>query len=83
MRAPRLRRSALSAGPRWSTKGFERRNAERRACRALGQARSSQRWVSRKVEADRELLERMRELAVANPAYGYRFMWALLKPVPR
>jgi len=45
----------------------------------LGQARSSQRWVSRKAEADGELLERMRELAVANPSYGYRFIWALLK----
>lgn len=52
--------------------------SERRACRTLGQARSSQRWVSRKAEADRELLERMSELAVANPAYGYRFIWALL-----
>ena len=42
--------------------------SERRACKALGQARSSQRWVSRKAERDCELLARMRELAVANPA---------------
>lgn len=53
--------------------------SERRACKALGQARSTQRWVSRRAESDRELLERMRELAAENPAYGYRFIWALLR----
>jgi putative transposase len=53
--------------------------SERRACNALGQARSTQRWVSRRAEGDRELLERMRELAAENPAYGYRFIWALLR----
>jgi transposase InsO family protein len=53
--------------------------SERRACSALGQARSTQRWVSRRVEADRELVERMRALAAANPTYGYRFIWALLR----
>lgn len=35
--------------------------------------------MSRKAEGDRELLERMRDLAAENPAYGYRFIWALLK----
>lgn len=45
----------------------------------MEQARSTQRWVSRKAESDRELLERMRELAAENPAYGYRFIWALLR----
>jgi len=53
--------------------------SERRACRALRQARSTQRWVSRRAEGDRELVERMRELAAANPTYGYRFVWALLE----
>jgi putative transposase len=53
--------------------------SERRACRALGQARSTQRWVSRRAESDQELLERMREMAAENPAYGYRFIWALLR----
>jgi putative transposase len=53
--------------------------SERRACRVLGQARSSQRLVSRKAERDRELLERMRQLAAENPTYGYRFIWAMLK----
>jgi putative transposase len=53
--------------------------SERRACKALGQARSSQRWVSRRAEGDRPLVERMRELAQENPSYGYRFIWALLR----
>ena len=53
--------------------------SERRACKVLGQVRSSQRLVSRKAERDRELLKRMRELAVENPTYGYRFIWALLR----
>ena len=53
--------------------------SERRACKALGQARSSQRLVSRKTERDRELLERMRQLAQENPEYGYRMIWATLR----
>lgn len=53
--------------------------SERRACKALEQARSTQRWVSRRAERDGELVERMRELAEENPTYGYRFIWALLR----
>ena len=45
----------------------------------MGQARATQRWVSRRAEGDHALLERMRELAAENPAYGYRFIWALLR----
>jgi len=45
----------------------------------LGQARSTQRWVSRRAEGDRELLVRMRDLATQNPAYGYRLIWKLLR----
>lgn len=45
----------------------------------MGQTRATQRWVSRKAEGDQALLERMRELAAENPAYGYRFIWALLR----
>lgn len=52
--------------------------SERRACRALGQARSTQRWVSRRAESDRELVERMRALSAENPDYGYRFIWSEL-----
>jgi transposase InsO family protein len=53
--------------------------SERRACKVLGQARASQRWVSRRAAGDRVLLGRMRELAAENPAYGYRMIWALLR----
>lgn len=53
--------------------------SERRACEVLGQARSSQRWNSRKAEADGELLAKMRALAEKEPTYGYRFIWALLR----
>jgi putative transposase len=51
--------------------------SERRACSALEQARSSQRWVGTRAERDRELGERIQRLAGENPAYGYRFIWAL------
>jgi hypothetical protein len=53
--------------------------SERRACKVLGQARSSQRLVSRRAERDRELLERMRQIAQENPEYGYRLTWATLR----
>ena len=35
--------------------------------------------MSRKAERDRELLERMRQLAHENPEYGYRMIWATLR----
>lgn len=53
--------------------------SERRACKALEQARSSQRWVGSRADRDRALCERIRRLAQENPAYGYRFIWALLR----
>ena len=53
--------------------------SERRACRALGQARSTQRWVSRRAEGDRELLERMRALSAEHPTCGYRLIWVQLR----
>lgn len=53
--------------------------SERRACKALKQARSTQRWVSRRAERDQELVDRMRKLSTQNPTYGYRFIWALLR----
>ena len=53
--------------------------SERRACKALGQARSSQRLVSRRVERDQELIGHMRKLAEENPEYGYRMIWAALR----
>jgi putative transposase len=54
------------------------RVSERRACRVVGQPRSSQRYVSMKVGKDAALVERMVALSIENPRYGYRRVWALL-----
>ncbi len=53
--------------------------SERRACRVIGQPRSSQRYAGRKAERDHRLVERMIEFARENPRYGYRRVWALLR----
>ncbi|CBE69069.1 transposase [Candidatus Methylomirabilis oxygeniifera] len=53
--------------------------AERRACRVLGQPRSSQRFVGRKRERDQALSERLVMLSRRHPRYGYRRVWALLQ----
>ncbi len=53
--------------------------SERRACRVVGQPRSSQRYVSTKATKDAALAERMVALSRENPRYGYRRMWALLR----
>src|SRR5215213_551425 len=53
--------------------------SERRACRVIAQPRSSQRYEGRKADRDRPLLERMIELSRANPRYGYRRVWAMLR----
>ena len=51
--------------------------SERRACRALGVPRSSQRYVGAEREREEELLLRIRALARENPRYGYRRIKAL------
>ena len=53
--------------------------SERRACEAVGQPRSSQRYVGEKARNDRALVERMVGLSRQNPRYGYRRVWALLR----
>jgi putative transposase len=53
--------------------------SERRACRALGVPRSSQRYVGTEREREEELLLRIRALARENPRYGYRRIRALLQ----
>lgn len=53
--------------------------SERRACKVIGQARSTQRYVGEKVNRDRVLAERMMVLCRENPRYGYRRVWALLR----
>src|SRR5206468_1831575 len=53
--------------------------SERRACRVLGQPRSSQRYVGCKASRDGVLVGRMITLSRENPRYGYRRIWALLR----
>ena len=53
--------------------------SERRACRALGVPRSSQRYVEGERGREEELLLRIRALARENPRYGYRRIRALLQ----
>ena len=53
--------------------------SERRACRAIGQSRSTQRRAAPVPGAEEEHLRaRLRELARAHPRYGYRRMTAIL-----
>jgi transposase InsO family protein len=53
--------------------------SERRICRVIGQARSTQRYVPEVPEADRRLIAAMRRLAVERPRYGYRRITVLLR----
>jgi putative transposase len=53
--------------------------SERRACKAIGQARSTQRYAGETLDRDRGLVKRMVELSRENPRYGYRRVWALLR----
>jgi putative transposase len=53
--------------------------SERRACRALGLHRSGVRYEASADADDAALVRRVRELAQANPRYGYRRVTALLR----
>ncbi len=53
--------------------------SERRACRLIGLARSSKRYVSRRAASDQALQERLSELARKRPRFGYRRLHALLR----
>ena len=53
--------------------------SERRACRAVDQARSSQRYRPAERSGERELVGKMLELVRRHPRYGYRRVWALLQ----
>jgi putative transposase len=53
--------------------------SERRACQAIGQPRSTQRYVGQRAGIDSALCCRMSELSRENPRYGYRRVWALLR----
>lgn len=53
--------------------------SERRACRALGQPRSTQQYEPLRTEKDKVLVKRLHELAQKHPRYGYRRITAKLK----
>lgn len=53
--------------------------SERRACKAIGQPRSTQRYEPREHGLDQLLIKRMHELVRRHPRYGYRRIWALLR----
>lgn len=53
--------------------------SQRRACRVLGQPRSTQRQTPKVKEEEGRLVARMLELVRRHPRYGYRRIWALLR----
>lgn len=53
--------------------------SERRACRVVGQHRSTHRYRAVQPELEQRLVKRMNELATRHPRYGYRRIWALLR----
>jgi putative transposase len=53
--------------------------SERRACQALGQPRSTQRYASNSLELDKPLVAAMLKLAWRHPRYGYRRITVLLR----
>ena len=53
--------------------------SERRACRVVGQHRSSQRYAKLVPEYELRLVAAMNELAAAHPRWGYRRVWSLLR----
>jgi transposase InsO family protein len=55
------------------------RVSERRACRLVGQHRSTERYVAVAGDFELALVSRMNELAAKHPRYGYRMVWALLR----
>ena len=59
--------------------GFHPRVSQRRACRVLGQARSTQRKKPKISLAEEVLVDRMTELACSYGRYGYRRITALLR----
>lgn len=53
--------------------------SERRACKAIDQPRSSQRYKGKPRDDEGALVKRMFELARQHPRYGYRRIAALLR----
>ena len=57
----------------------KRKVSQRRACNLVGQHRSTQRYQRKAPDFEVRLVKRIDELAAANPRYGYRRIWALLR----
>jgi len=53
--------------------------SERRACKLVGQYRSTQRYVPVPGDLETRLTARMNELAAEYPRWGYRRIWQLLR----
>lgn len=53
--------------------------SERRVCKAVGQARSTQRYRATRAATDRPLVEAMLKVAARHPRYGYRRVHAMLE----
>ena len=53
--------------------------SERRVCRVLGQARSTQRYAAVPRDGDEHLIRRMHELVRTHPRRGYRMMCGMLR----
>ncbi len=53
--------------------------SERRVCRVLGQARSTQRYREVARDGDEALVRRIHELVRRHPRRGYRMIWAMLR----
>ena len=53
--------------------------SERRACRALNQPRSTQRYTPFHKDDEKKLVKRMIALSRRHPRYGYRRIWAVLR----
>jgi transposase InsO family protein len=53
--------------------------SERRACEALDQPRSSQRYAGRPKDEDQRLTKKILELVRQRPRFGYRRIGALLR----
>ena len=53
--------------------------SERSVCRAVSQPRSTQRYQAQQRNGEKALCDRMRELALRKPRYGYRMIAILLR----
>src|SRR5690606_34177582 len=53
--------------------------SQRRACRVVGQPRSTHRYPPERPAKDRALVARLLQIAQEHPRYGYRRAWAILR----